>query len=113
MVDLSKITSAHYQRLAIVYVRQSSPGQVQRNPESTARQYEFVSRALDLGWQRNRVLVIDEDQGTSANGLAVRSGFGHLTAEERSAKNDRPARGRRQNGEHRTEPRRRDQAGRR
>src|SRR5712692_617670 len=81
MVDLSKITPAHYQRLAIVYVRQSSPGQVQRNPESTARQYEFVSRALDLGWQRHQVLVIDEDQGTSANGIAVRSGFGHLTAE--------------------------------
>ena len=81
MVDLSKITPAHYQRLAIVYVRQSSPGQVQRNTESTARQYEFVSRALDLGWQRHQVLVIDEDQGTSANGLAVRSGFGHLTAE--------------------------------
>src|SRR6266853_1928420 len=81
MVDLSKITSAHRHRLAIVYVRQSSPGQVQRNPESTARQYEFVTRALDLGWQRHQVLVIDEDQGTSANGIAVRSGFGHLTAE--------------------------------
>jgi DNA invertase Pin-like site-specific DNA recombinase len=67
--------------LAIVYVRQSSPGQVQRNPESTARQYEVVSRALDLGWQRHHVLVIDEDQGTSANGIAIRSGFGHLTAE--------------------------------
>ena len=60
MVDLSKITSAHRHRLAIVYVRQSSPGQVQRNPESTARQYEFVSRALDLGWQRHQVVVIDE-----------------------------------------------------
>src|SRR5712692_450273 len=81
MVDLSKITPAHYQRLAIVYVRQSSPGQVQRNPESTARQYEFVTRALELGWQRHQVVVIDEDQGTSANGIAVRSGFGHLTAE--------------------------------
>jgi DNA invertase Pin-like site-specific DNA recombinase len=81
MVDLSKITPAHRHRLAIVYVRQSSPGQVQRNPESTARQYEFVSRALDLGWQRHQVVVIDEDQGTSANGIAVRSGFGHLTAQ--------------------------------
>ncbi|TMF02992.1 MAG: recombinase family protein [Chloroflexi bacterium] len=81
MVDLSKITPAHRQRLAIVYVRQSSPGQVQRNPESTARQYEFVTRALELGWQRHQVVVIDEDQGTSANGIAVRSGFGHLTAE--------------------------------
>jgi DNA invertase Pin-like site-specific DNA recombinase len=76
-----QITSAHRHRLAIVYVRQSSPGQVQRNPESTARQYEFVSRAVDLGWQRHQVVVIDEDQGTSANGLAVRSGFGHLTAQ--------------------------------
>jgi DNA invertase Pin-like site-specific DNA recombinase len=80
-MDLGKITPAHRQRLAIVYVRQSSPGQIQRNPESTARQYEFVTRAVDLGWPRHQVLVIDEDQGTSANGTAVRSGFGHLTAE--------------------------------
>ncbi|HYW88749.1 MAG TPA: recombinase family protein [Chloroflexota bacterium] len=80
-MDLSKITPAHRQRLAIVYVRQSSPGQIQRNPESTARQYEFVSRALDLGWQDHQVLVIDEDQGTSANGTVARLGFGHLTAE--------------------------------
>ena len=80
-MDLSKITPVHRQRLAIVYVRQSSPSQIQRNPESTARQYEFVTCAIDLGWPRQQVLVIDEDQGTSANGTAVRSGFGHLTAE--------------------------------
>jgi DNA invertase Pin-like site-specific DNA recombinase/uncharacterized protein YndB with AHSA1/START domain len=80
-MDLTKITPVHRQRLAIVYVRQSSPGQVHRNPESTARQYEFVTRAVELGWPRQQVLVIDEDQGTSANGTAVRSGFGHLTAE--------------------------------
>ena len=67
MVDRSKITPAHRLRLAIVYVRQSSPGQVERNTESTARQYELVTRALDLGWQRHQVLVIDEDQGVSAN----------------------------------------------
>jgi DNA invertase Pin-like site-specific DNA recombinase len=80
-MDRSKITPDQRQRFAIVYVRQSSPGQVQRKPESTARQYAFVTRAVDLGWPRQQVLVIDEDQGTSANGTAVRSGFGHLTAE--------------------------------
>jgi hypothetical protein len=51
MVDLGKITPTHHQRVAIVSVRQSSHGQLQRNPEPPLGSYEFVTRALELGWQ--------------------------------------------------------------
>ena len=45
-----KITERHRQRRAVVYVRQSSPGQLERNTESTARQYALRERAVALGW---------------------------------------------------------------
>ncbi len=76
-----KVRPAHLGRAAIVYVRQSSPGQVERNGESTDRQYTLVERAMELGWPRRAVEVIDEDLGLSGSGAAVRSGFARLTAD--------------------------------
>jgi len=81
MIESAKITAVHRQRLAVVYVRQSSPGQLERNRESTLRQYNFVARAVALGWAEAQVIVIDEDQGVSASGLFDRAGFAQLTAE--------------------------------
>src|ERR1700730_3056981 len=81
MMQDGKISAVHRQRLAVVYVRQSSPTQLERNRESTMRQYNFVSRAAALGWPEAQVLVIDEDQGVSASGLFDRTGFAQLTAE--------------------------------
>src|SRR6266852_2791854 len=81
MMQDAKISAVHRQRLAVVYVRQSSPTQVERNRESTMRQYNFVARAIALGWAEAQVHVIDEDQGVSANGLVDRAGFAQLTAE--------------------------------
>src|SRR6266852_8143136 len=81
MSESAKITAVHRQRLAVVYVRQSSPGQLERNRESTMRQYNFVARAVALGWAEAQVIVIDEDQGVSASGLFDRAGFAQLTAE--------------------------------
>src|SRR5713101_3322238 len=77
----AKISAVHRQRLAVVYVRKSSPTQLERNRESTMRQYNFVARAIALGWAEAQVHVIDEDQGVSANGLFDRAGFAQLTAE--------------------------------
>ena len=57
----TKIQADHLQRLAVVYVRQSSPKQVLENRESTARQYAFADHAVALGWPRERVLTIDDD----------------------------------------------------
>ena len=75
------ITAQHQARLAYVYVRQSSLGQVVHHAESTALQYELVERAVALGWPRERVRVLDEDLGHSAAWAGQRSGFEHLLAE--------------------------------
>jgi DNA invertase Pin-like site-specific DNA recombinase len=77
----SKLTVSHLRRQAFVYPRQSTQGQLERNVESTARQYALVERAVELGFGREQVVVIDEDLGVSADGLTERSGFARLTAE--------------------------------
>lgn len=77
----AKISSSHLCRCAVVYVRQSTASQVEHNRESTDRQYQLVERAIDLGWQRERVNVVDQDLGISGSGLKQRSGFAHMTAE--------------------------------
>src|SRR4051812_23339226 len=64
-----KLQSWHWDRQAIVYVRQSSPQQVLENRESTARQYALVDRAAALGWSRDQIEVIDEDQGISGRSI--------------------------------------------
>jgi len=61
--------------LAVIYVRQSSPHQVIDHPESTARQYALVERAIALGWERDRILVIDDDLGQSGRSADGRKGF--------------------------------------
>jgi DNA invertase Pin-like site-specific DNA recombinase len=81
MTDRSKVTAAHRGRSAIVYVRQSSQAQLERNRESTARQYALVERARELGWAPEQIVVIDEDLGLSGSGTAERTGFARLAAE--------------------------------
>jgi DNA invertase Pin-like site-specific DNA recombinase len=76
-----KAQPAHLRRLAVIYVRQSTQSQLQRNRESTDRQYALVQRAIALGWASESVLIIDEDLGMSGSGTAERSGFARLTAE--------------------------------
>ena len=81
MSDSSKVKLAHTRRAAFVYIRQSSPQQVENNRESTARQYALVERACELGWAREQVTVVDEDLGLSGSGSVKRSGFARMTAE--------------------------------
>jgi DNA invertase Pin-like site-specific DNA recombinase len=76
-----KIQGWHRDRLAVVYVRQSSRQQVLDHGESTRLQYGLAERAAALGWAASRVLVIDEDLGRSAAGAAERPGFARLVAE--------------------------------
>jgi len=77
----TKIQSTHCDRMAFVYVRQSTPLQVIENRESTERQYHLRERAIELGWPPSRVEVIDEDQGRSGSTAAHRTGFQRLAAE--------------------------------
>src|SRR5437899_57594 len=81
MNDFSKVRPSHTQRAAFVYIRQSSPSQVEYNRESTARQYALVEKACVLGWAKEQVIVIDQDLGLSGSGWAKRSGFARMTAE--------------------------------
>ena len=81
MSDHSKITAVHLRRRALVYVRQSTTAQVEYNRESTERQYRLAERAVELGWAREQIKVLDQDLGISGSGLAERAGFTHMTAE--------------------------------
>ena len=76
-----KVQGRHQDRLALVYVRQSTLRQVEQNQESTRLQYALVERALQLGWARQRVEVIDDDLGRSGTTTANRPGFQRLMTE--------------------------------
>jgi Recombinase/Resolvase, N terminal domain/Recombinase zinc beta ribbon domain len=75
---MEKITTHHLSRLAYVYVRQSSLGQLQHNPESRRVQERLLERAQSLGWSSPRLM--DEDLGCSASGVVERAGFERLLA---------------------------------
>jgi len=81
MTELTKIRGSHLNRAAYVYLRQSTPAQVEHNRESTQRQYALAARATALGWSQQQVVIIDEDLGVSGSGIVERNGFARLTAE--------------------------------
>lgn len=76
-----KIRPRHLDRIAVVYVRQSTAQQVLEHRESAALQYDLRRRAIALGWAADRVVVIDEDQGRSGQTAEGRLGFQRLLAE--------------------------------
>src|SRR5215470_3306414 len=75
------ISATHQERLAYVYVRQSTLWQVSEHQESTERQYRLQERALELGWPPTAIAVIDEDQGRSGRSATTRTGFQRLVSE--------------------------------
>jgi DNA invertase Pin-like site-specific DNA recombinase len=77
----SKIRDWHLQRQVIVYIRQSTMQQVLDHRESTARQYALEQRAITMGWAKDRVTLIDDDQGQSGQSVEGRLGFQRLLAE--------------------------------
>ena len=76
-----KIDARHHDRLAVVYIRQSSMTQVHRNQESTKIQYGLTGMAEQLGWARERILTIDDDLGISGASAEGRLGFQRLLSE--------------------------------
>src|SRR5579859_7457758 len=76
-----KIGPSHLDRLAVIYVRQSTLFQVRANTGSTTRQYDLVKRAADLGWTQASIQVVDQDQGQSGSSAVGRDGFQWLVAE--------------------------------
>ena len=62
-----KIQSHNKEKLAYVYLRQSTMGQVRLNQESTERQYALKDRAESLGWRQHQILILDNDLGLSGS----------------------------------------------
>src|SRR5580704_2348425 len=81
MTDLSRIKPSHTARAAFIYVRQSTPSQVEHNRESTARQYALAEKPCQLGWPKDQVIVIDDDLGLSGASMDKRSGFARMISE--------------------------------
>jgi DNA invertase Pin-like site-specific DNA recombinase len=81
MSESGKITASHLSRAAVIYVRQSTLAQVERNTESTARQYDLAGRAGQLGWPREAIRVVDSDLGISGSVTGQRAGFEGMVAE--------------------------------
>ena len=77
----AKVRDHHLDRKAIVYIRQSSPQQVAEHKESTARQYALADVAVALGWPRDRVEIVDADQGRTGQTVEGRLGFQYILAE--------------------------------
>src|SRR5438552_933652 len=76
----SRSPSAVWRR-ARTYVRQPSLAQRRTQTASTARQYDLGQRALALGWPREHIHVVDQDQGVSGASAVGRDGFQALVAE--------------------------------
>jgi hypothetical protein len=60
---MSKITADHLSHAACVYIRQSSPGQLQNNHESRRRQYALGDQAKARAFAE--VIIIDEPRSRS------------------------------------------------
>lgn len=74
------IQPLHLQRLAVVYIRQSSPHQALLNQESLKLQYHLQERAQAAGWKASQVRVIDTDLGRSGRSSQGRQGFQELVS---------------------------------
>ena len=72
------ITPNHLQKTAYIYIRQSSQHQVENNTASQEVQRNLKQRAIDLGWSEQRIIIVDEDLGSSASIPENRIGFPNL-----------------------------------
>jgi DNA invertase Pin-like site-specific DNA recombinase len=77
----SKIQNHHRQKMAYVYLRQSTMAQVYHHQESTQRQYALKDRALELGWLPDQIRVLDADLGQSGTQMNNRQDFKTLVAD--------------------------------
>ena len=77
----SKIVEQHLSRVACIYIRQSTPGQVRFNQESTERQYNLKNKAQSLGWSPEKIRILDRDLGHSGTHTTNREDFKTLVTD--------------------------------
>jgi DNA invertase Pin-like site-specific DNA recombinase len=78
---IAQIPAYHRQKMAYIYLRQSTMGQVRHHQESTARQYALKDKALSLGWPEHQIRVLDGDLGLSGTQMSGRPDFQTLVAD--------------------------------
>ena len=76
-----KVQPIHQSRQAVIYIRQSDPKQVRQHRESGHNQRALRERVLELGWRKDQISLVDEDQGRSAKHTAGRDAFQKLAAD--------------------------------
>jgi DNA invertase Pin-like site-specific DNA recombinase len=70
-----KIKQSHLDRIAVLYVRQSSNEQVRDHRGSLAAQLALADLPRQWGWPDSRIKIIDRDLGLSGTSSAFRPGF--------------------------------------
>ena len=75
-----KIKGQHLERLALIYLRQSSPRQVRVNFRSTERQYGLSEEVTRLGWAPEQIVAVDGDLGVSGRDVDARESYKELVA---------------------------------
>ena len=78
---ISKIADRHLSRQACIYIRQSTPGQVRFNQESTERQYKLANKAKSMGWNPEQIRILDRDLGQSGARATNREDFKTLVSD--------------------------------
>jgi len=78
---ISKIKPHHKEKMAYVYLRQSTMGQVLHHQESTERQYALAERAESYGWMPENIRILDGDLGISGSRMTNRQDFKTLVAD--------------------------------
>jgi DNA invertase Pin-like site-specific DNA recombinase len=78
---ISKIADRHLSRQACIYIRQSTPGQVRFNQESTERQYNLANKAKSMGWNPGQIRILDRDLGQSGARATNREDFKTLVSD--------------------------------
>jgi DNA invertase Pin-like site-specific DNA recombinase len=81
MMITSKIADHHLARQACIYIRQSTPGQVRFNQESTERQYNLANQAKSLGWSPEKIRILDGDLGRTGQQATHRDDFKTLVSD--------------------------------
>ncbi len=70
-----QIKAHHLEKMAYVYLRQSSPTQVKHNVESGRRQRQMADHVQQLGWPATSIHVLGGDTGRSGSTLHGREDY--------------------------------------
>src|SRR5262249_26467727 len=81
MIAHELVKPSHLAKKAVVYIRQSTTGQVMSNLESQRLQRSMRERALQLGWPEALVETVEIDTGLSGQSTEGREGYKKLLVE--------------------------------